>query len=495
MECASKTLSSLGRLPAWKCLGAAFLFLCALGAIDYGNRLHLFVFAYATITFAFLGLYKGNEPIDVFSPALGFPVLLFMYSFASAMYTERTGLTFHGDSVSDDVLNRFYVCCIAGLIGSAAGILYARRKTGGAKGPVRDLPFNFDNRFCYRKMIVLGVVLGIALSIFIAPSFDIIDVPSYRDSVFEAKREQRQDEASGMKEIFTVELPIKIILCAATIALFRRKGWRSVPAGLLGAVLLLLYLSRNTLAGDRGAVVAALLIPVVYYHYRVRPIRFWAAALMGVLGYAFMSTVSLARSGGDPLAMLDVVTSRISEDQLEYLSLASSTELMVGTNLMRQISGVWNNETAYTYGFSIMTEMLVFIPRMFFPGRPLPMSEQFVTVFYPGVLEYGGGLGFFILQEGYWAFGTAGVFLFMFLFCACVQVIYQWFRDRMRYDLVALAYASVFFILIVSSIRSGIISHLKILLMHMIPFLLVVLLPLPPILRPARKRSTGTEGT
>ena len=75
---------------------------------------------------------------------------------------------------------------------------------------------------------------------------------------------------------------------------------------------------------------------------------------------------------------------------------------------MELITGIRAGRTSYTYGSSVITEFLVFIPRAVYPNRPLPLSERFVDIFYPGVREAGGGHGSFYLQEGYWALGVPG---------------------------------------------------------------------------------------
>jgi oligosaccharide repeat unit polymerase len=121
--------------------------------------------------------------------------------------------------------------------------------------------------------------------------------------------------------------------------------------------------------------------------------------------------------------------------------------------------------------------MLVFIPRAFFPDRPLPLGELFVETFYPGVRDEGGGYGFFILQEGYWSFGIVGVFAFMFLYGWCTNKIYQLFTKYRNFDIVVLWYASIYSVMVIAAVRSGILISLKTILMNSLPFILYLKLP------------------
>ena len=161
---------------------------------------------------------------------------------------------------------------------------------------------------------------------------------------------------------------------------------------------------------------------------------------------------------------------------LNDFSLTYSNELVTATNLHRHIQGLLLGETSYNYGFSLITDVLVWIPRLIYPNRPLPISEQFVEVFYPGVRDMGGGYGFFIIQEGYWAFGVVGVFISMAFFGWIVDGLYRQVLKFQRYDLTLFLYAAVYADVVMASIRSGIVGSFKAGMMHAFPFALVLLI-------------------
>jgi oligosaccharide repeat unit polymerase len=190
-----------------------------------------------------------------------------------------------------------------------------------------------------------------------------------------------------------------------------------------------------------------------------------------------MGLVSFIRSTSDPFEMGELLRDEVAENGLDRLSLVSSGELQVGSNFMRLIEGIKDGETTYTWGTSIATEILVFVPKALIPNRPLSLSEKYVEVFHPGELETGAGYGLFILQEGYWAFGLFGVFLFMFCYGWVLERIYLLFMNYVKYDVAVMCYSMVYMTLALYAVRTGTILNFKAALIDCLPFILVLLLP------------------
>jgi len=434
----------------------------------------LFVCLYLTVAAAFIWRYKRSEELDLFSPAPGLVLLLFLYSIASALYVEDTGTTNFGDIVTTSALKTYYVSCILGLAGIAVGMLLAQR----CKNYFDEWPiirrFKIDNHSFFMKLILYGIATAIIFSPFIYSHFNFTEVHSYGERALTIRLDRREFLASGLFYFFFTILPTTLILCMATLLMGRSKMiWaKYVGAGIFGA-----YILTNTLAGWRGIIISALTIPLVFYHYRIRHISKRAAAIIVVIIYLFMNALPVVRFTSDPREMFDAIFEETSYQGFTFAKLKSSGELLVGTNLMRLISGLEDGETHFTYGSSVITELLVFVPRAIYPNRPLPMSERFVDLFYPQIYKSGGGRGFFMLQEGFWAFGLVGVFLFLFIYGWSVQIIYQWFRRNMGYDCIALLYSGIYSSLVINAVRSGLIGSYKSALMSILPFLLLIYLP------------------
>jgi oligosaccharide repeat unit polymerase len=105
------------------------------------------------------------------------------------------------------------------------------------------------------------------------------------------------------------------------------------------------------------------------------------------------------------------------------------------------------------------------------------MAERYVSTFYPGVLESGGGYGFFYIMEGYWAFGFVGVFLTMGIYGGLLNVFYRWCRVNMNCDAMAILYGIAIYPLAMYAVRSGLIISIKTMLMDVLPIAVVMCLP------------------
>ncbi len=441
-----------------------------LGILELHNRLHVYVLAFAVLSYLFLIVYFRHEGCDVFAPAFGMVVLVFLYSTISALYVEENGKTWHGDYISDHVMNVYYVTCLMGLAGFILGTLFSQNTRSRFEGFKSIL---VKNHLFYDKLFAAALVLSVLLCFQILPLFDFTNVLSYAERALPLRVERMEDIASGVSEALFVALPITLILCGATFFMFHKRLYLKV----LGFVVIISYLMQNTLAGWRGQVIAAAIIPVIYYHYRIRRIELKKALLLGFFAFLFMNIMSAVRGTSDPFEMAHRLVYVVQGEGFLYTRLKRTSELMVGSNLQRLISGIEDNETSFTYGTSFVTELMVYIPRALYPARPLPLSEQFVEVFCPGLREAGGGRGFFILQEGYWAFGMIGVFFSMMIYGWLLETIYRWIIRHIHLDIIVFIYTGIYYSLVVSSVRTGIVSSFKGMLMGLIPFIVVVYFP------------------
>jgi oligosaccharide repeat unit polymerase len=444
-------------------------------AVFYSGAPQLWLFAilYWCLATAFLYRYTRLQPFDILSPAIGLIVLLFLYAFASGVFVEEFGAMYYGEFATASVRRIYYVTCLVGLAGFCAGTLLGTPLRSSGRGVLsprastREVPA--DERFRGR-LIFWSIALGLALAGFVLPQFNFLHVASYSETALNLRLERSAVANAGLKEVFLSQVPATLILCAATLLMFTAK---ETLLRLLGLSVFLAYVVANTLSGWRGAVVAALLFPMVYYHYRVRALTVRFALIGGLSIYLFVNALAVVRASSNPLEMISVLRENVGTNGLAFARLSSSGELAVGDNLMRLISGIQSGETTFTYGRSVIDELLVFVPRSLYADRPLPLSERFVEVFYPGVLESGGGYGFFILQDGYWAFGIAGVFVFMLAYGLAVQKIYWVFMAHASSDLWVLCYSAVYGALVLAAVRTGTMGSFKGAMINALPFLIL----------------------
>lgn len=422
--------------------------------------LTVFVIAYWIIAGVFIARFLRRVGGDVLAPAIAWPAILFLYMVAPAINALVPGRLPLDFEVPAGALRTYYVCGIAGLIGFGVGTLVAIRRHRWASRPLPD------------HSSLMAKVAGIAALVIAPFAFrsEFFVVQSYAERAMDLRLERMASNASGIFEAI-VAAATTLFLASATWLVFRH---RSYAIRCAAALLLTWYMSINTLAGWRGVVVAALCIPIAFYHYRIRQAGAIAAAGIAIAIYLFMATLSVVRTTADPAEMARTLRDQFRDEGLSFAQLESMTELQVGGNLIRLIIGVDERETQFTMGRSILSELAVYVPRAVFPNRPLSMSETYMEVFYPGARQQGEGRGLFILAEGYWALGVVGVFAFMVVFGWSLEIVYEKLILNSRNDFGALCYGVVFYTLVVETVRSGVLLSYKVALIRTLPFLVII---------------------
>lgn len=428
---------------------------------------------WAAAGLALFALRRGGS-IDLLSPLPGLLVLLYLYSLASGLLVDAFGATPFGDPISPSTRGRFYVVCLVGAIGLVLGSWLADiRAAGGAArdGISRYLPPRVLRNLCW----VLGAVTSVVFFSDVSPRFGLSELQSYSATALERRVVRFGDATAGTREFASVYVPVTLLLSASvmTIATSRNKAAAGFSLLVIGS-----YMVANSLAGSRRFVMEALVLCLVVLHYRWKRIGLPLALVLGASAYLFVNVLSVARVSSDPVAMLEAVADHWQDFGPEFLALTSSGELLTGANLHRLMEGLDDGDTTYTYGQSIVDEMLVFVPQTLMEDRPLPLAERFVDVFYPGVRERGAGYGFFILQEGFWALGMAGVLVTMIIYSYGIQRFYSWcIHDRG--DLIfVLVYGLCYGSLVLSSVRIGMLAAVKSSLMTVAPLLVAILVTL-----------------
>lgn len=408
--------------------------------------------------------------MDFFAPIVPSFFLLYLYSVSSAMNATAMGVTIYSDTVDLKTLSTYYLACLIGLCSLGFGFIWGKSKGIPPGIPVSE---RISDRQTFRKFMIYGVIIFLALFSYAQMPFDFINVKSYGEVAFASRMDRMDQVFAPIIDVFLINLPVTLMLCLATLLIFRRKN---LFARSIGAAIYFCYIATALLGGGRSAVALAGILFMCFFNYRVKRIGLRSVLLIFLLGYFTINIMSVLRVTNDPQAMVEVFTETV-HGNFDFLDLKNSGELLVGQNLMRLISGIQNKETDYSYGITVFTEFLTYIPRALYPGRPLPLSERFIDTFYNGVRETGAGYGFFYLMEGYWAFGLVGVFIFMLCYSRLVQWVYMFCLSNMRADFVTLWYAYLLQTLVFTAVRSGLIGVFKAALMISIPFILIYAAP------------------
>lgn len=438
---------------------------------DQGIDWLWFSLVYALIAVTVMEIYSGQDPIDLLNPLLMFLLVLYLYSVSSGIYVDANGVTYAGDVIEDEVRYRFYVACLIGAAAFGGGFVAARYHP--AIGPHASAKMGDEvSKLFPVTCIALGILASLPYARDVLAYFNPLEVSGYAEWALESRLARFEDAAAGLRDVISYYLPVVLLLAGSTaLALTEGPLLRRTAA----AAVVVAYLATNTLAGKRGVVVDAAIPLVIFFHYRVRRIRLREFAAVLVCGYLFINLMSIARVSSDPLEMARLVMDAVASTGPRLLGIAATSELWTAMNLHRLIDGIASGETHFTFGASLISEWTTLIPRFLYPDRPLTLAEEFVNVFYPGLLESGGGMGLFILQEGYWALGMIGVAITMVGFGYLVATLYQLLLAYRDSAVAVLLYGFVYSPLVLSSVRGGITGSAKSAALAVVPMLLALL--------------------
>lgn len=454
----------LGALWAGTALGTGAVMAWALDA-------DIWAFSLAFTFLASLPLLErsDDQTLDPFRPLLGLSVLLFLYSLSTLIFVSEERLTYYGEAVSKATMDTYQWACLLCMAGISVGTLLAQVDRARPSIQPHGLVSFVGRGHIYHA----ALALGLALSPFIFQKFQPWNATSYADVALSLRVDNLSDQAAGVKEILLENIPTSLILAACTMALFDRERQKALRAS--AGLMVLAYLATAMLSGWRGHLMFAALTVVIYFHWKVKPLRLLPLAMAGALSYVLINALSVARVSSNPVEMFMALVDNVGEAGLGFLALKQSGELATSTNLLRLITGLEGGETQYGMGSIALNQVLAFVPRTLLPDRPPVASELFVQVFYPGVFESGGGYGFFLPQDGYWDFGLAGVFFYSVVLGLALEALYRWFLHRRQSDFLVLLYAALYSQLVLSVVRSGLFASIKAALISSIPLLVVLL--------------------
>lgn len=412
---------------------------------------------------------RADDVADPFEPYFGLTILFYLYSISTIQYVEMNQSTYYNESVNYSALIKFAIACLMGQFGMVIGVLLSSN--------------SYDKS--YRKISQIedpGIVMLLKPALFIAilmipfyyEKFNFLNVVSYAEVAFSTRVDRMQDEAAGIKDVILKDPYTLIVLCVCTYYMFRKQ---SIFIRILSALTFLAYLLTSMLSGWRGQLIFALLLPVIYYHYKVRAISILYIITGGVAIYVLVNALSIMRAApnADLETMVTVLHDNMVDSGMLFLQLSSSGELATSTNLLRLIMGIENGETDYYMGGQLISQIGAFVPRALWQGRPPLASELFVQIFYPGVYESGGGYGLFFHQEGYWDFGFFGVTLYALILTWIIRKLYFNLILKNGSSIGVFLYAVLYGQLVLSVVRSGFLSSVKASILSSLPLLILIL--------------------
>lgn len=397
---------------------------------------------------------------DIFNPLFAFVIVFYLYTMGSGLFTEKYHEDTGGSYIMDDTISEFYFLCLVSICFIILGMLSPYLKNKNTLSTATEKDASELNPI---KMAIFALVFALPYFNRFITKFNFITALSYKENALSSRIIFRDNLDSGLIDTIFVDGPIFLLIASIIIVLFGKKY--SVFYKIISLIVLCCYLFTLFKSGLRGIAVNTLIIPLIYYHYKIKkikitPLRLIYFTLIGLVFYASFRAMETMRNSSNISEMVELFQEEFAADGWQIFALYSVGELLVGTNQMYLMQSLKEGAGNYTYGKSIINEFLVFIPRSIYPNRPLPLSEEYVHTFYKDTWDAGGGFGLYVTMEGYWTFGIIGVTVFCFVFGYVLQKIYYRLTSSNTTYHVFL-YTNFYTWAIVYATRSGMVSVFK----------------------------------
>ncbi len=407
----------------------------------------------------FINIYSKKQPFNVFSPYFLFPLVFFIYSFAGLLFYYDNYSDIFGNNIGSNIGFYYLITCLIGLLGFYLGfyfVLFYKIK-------FRILPSVSQNNFKY--LILFYCLISLLINFDgIMSQFNLFDVKSYGEVAFDSRIDLRNNKELALIEILFQTTPIYLFLyyCFET---FKKSKTIFKYFYVFPAIILVLH---SFLSGTRAAFISYGLFIYFYFYFNninLKSVSYLKGVLYFFIAlsvYSIINIIPIVRSASNFSQMFSLFETFYDQNGLTFLKLQNSSELQTSVNLQKLQHEIINNNQNLTYGINMVNDLLAFIPRIFFNNRPLPTSELFAYNFYNEIYSQGGGMGMFVLIDGYWSFGNFGVLITSFLFSIFIAIIYNSIYNSLKSNSTSIFIFIAFFqSFIISSVRGGMILSIR----------------------------------
>jgi hypothetical protein len=244
------------------------------------------------------------------------------------------------------------------------------------------------------------------------------------------------------------------------------RGWWWIAAAALSVATL-----DYIISGKRSAVIFFVLLPVIWFNYLVKPLGLRAALAVGgglvfaivllLLGRIALPLVTQGLVPTDYIGtnLLDVLAFYVDSGELSTFDMVAAT-LERRQELLLQAGGTLEGFLRFTF-----SSMVIFIPRILWPGKPdyLDLSHVYRQVLVGP--EEGMGIAPTVWGSAYLFFDLGGFVIFMLLMGYLFQAIYAALRPRAGGVLGVAVYSVVFWAMF-QAIRFGTLGFVTIIIVQ-----------------------------
>jgi oligosaccharide repeat unit polymerase len=409
--------------------------------------------------------------IDVLNPHLVFIAIYSVYAWSGAILAEFFGgATYTGANVSFEAQELYYLSINIGLAGFIVGYRYFRYSFAPLVRRISQFQTQISERH-FVSVVLLAAIIVTLFNLSITLNwFDIGSATIYSEVATQKRVDAGEAASYGINEFFS-GMSIRLILCVMLLCLGKNRFWN------IGIIAFLIMGTLPSLArGERWVLLFVAIALLLTYHYRIRRLRWWQVMIPAIMVYILLGTIQHVRYTNDLKEMFVGATKLLGDDPSYLLPIRVGEFAAPSGSFLILIDSIFQGFAKFNWGYSYLTELAVWIPRPLFPGRPLPLPELFMSTHFPVLYSTGHGFGFFMLMEGYWAFGIPGVFLDMVMFGMLIAIAHRFLEDASNSKVGLLFYILIFPGLVITSSRTGMFGSIKYSILTCAPIVALMIL-------------------
>lgn len=387
--------------------------------------------------------------IDIINPVYAFTGIFLCYSISGYIYNK--------DFYFEHVNTTFIIANILGLLTFLCIFLV----TSNALSKNRKKTIPQPNLKSFRIILITFVLLYTLLDP--EPLLDFIrfDPKPYTETAFRSERTAATGPLGFVKEVYIHCLIFLLLLPQLSIG----------RVSYLRLLIVALYVVFTIKGGSKGPLIYCFLILLINYNYNFKRVNGILVILLVIILIPLFSVFTHVRYVSSITGMFEIGAKLLVENPRLALPIAFG-EFTGPTGILFKIIDYTGSSNAFNYGSRWLDELLVYIPIAILPDRPLPISEYYVQSFLSNAPK-GYGAGWYILADGYWAFGHAGIVI-MISFFAFLSALMHWFYlSNKNNPLFMLGYPYLYFLFFITSIRTGIFGTLKVAMMYTIVLVVI----------------------
>lgn len=169
-----------------------------------------------------------------------------------------------------------------------------------------------------------------------------------------------------------------------------------------------------TISGNRSEIIITL-FSIYYSLYRFQGLRIKKRYLIVsvLMSAVVIITIGHSRSGNSSLENIELFWRILSDFKIENYNILEIGEFYWPAHSIIRVM-----EELPTDILLMLKELSIFVPKLYWTGRPLPASESYMNILYNDLFITGHGYGFNNVAFGYWWGGYIGLLFYAFL-CGC----------------------------------------------------------------------------